>query len=99
MYLQDHPALEFMLLKFFMQFHHRQLDHICGSSLYGRIDGISLCKTAYRKVGGVYVAQPALATHQRLNKTIFTAEINSVIHILLYAGELLFVVVDYLFGF
>src|SRR5690348_16940320 len=50
MHLQNHPRFEFLLLECFMQFHHRELDHICGSTLNGGVDSIALSKAADSKI-------------------------------------------------
>ena len=83
----------------FIYFYHGKFYHIGSSALYGRVNGITLCKTTYRKVGAVNVFQPALAAHQGFYITIFFTEINSVIHVFLNVGKLCFIIVYYLFCF
>ena len=82
-----------------MNLDHCQLDHIGSGSLYGHVDGVAFSISTYGKVGAVNVFKPAFAAEQRFHIAIFLGKLHLAVHVLLYVGKLLFVIVDDLFCF
>src|SRR5579883_242410 len=77
-----------------MNMDHRELDHIGGGALDGRIDSVAFGGAADRVVGGADVTQVPAASSDSFNVTVVSGKCDGVIHVFAQPWELFEILVD-----
>ena len=88
-HLQNHLRTDALAAEALVDAHHRYLYDVGGRALYRCVDGVALGEVAHGGVVRSDVGQVAAAVEERLGVAMVARQLLSLLHVLVYAGNVL----------